>query len=103
MKKQTKQVKKEKMVKASEAEAKFNVLKKQSMVTSYHAAMSIQEVLANYREFIEQVLITQPNEQTLLKKLAEEKLEFIEERQMFVDMAKAMTEGYVDEEDENED
>ena len=102
MKKKEKQAK-EKMIKESEAQAKFDALKTNTMRSSYHAAMSIQEVLVNFREFIEDVKITQPNEQTLLKKRADELLDYIDERQMYVDAVKAMTSEYVPEEEKDED
>lgn len=102
MKKKEKQAK-EKMIKESEAQAKFDALKTNTMRSSYHAAMSIQEVLVNFREFIEDVKITQPNEQTLLKKRADELLDYIDERQMYVEAVKAMTSEYVPEEEKDED
>lgn len=103
MKKQTKQAKKEKMIKESEAQAKFDALKANTMRSSYHAAMSIQEILTKFREFIEDVKMTQPNEQTLLKKRAEEFLDYIDERQMYVEAIKAMTGEFVPEEEKDED
>lgn len=102
MKKKEKQAK-EKMIKESEAQAKFDALKTNTMRSSYHAAMSIQEVLVNFREFIEDVKMTQPNEQTLLKKRADELLDYIDERQMYVEAVKAMTSEYVPEEEKDED
>ena len=91
-----KKEKKEKMISVKDAEARFNAIKIQSMKTNYHAAKSMEDILSEFKEFVDNVLITQPTEQTLLKKMAEEKLEYIESRLAVTEMATVLTKKYLD-------
>lgn len=87
---------KEKMISVKDVEERFKAFKIQSMKTNYHAAKSMEDILSEFKEFVDNVLITQPTEQTLLKKMAEEKLEYIESRLAVTEMAATVTKDYLD-------
>lgn len=103
MKKKTTKQPKEKMIKESVAKEKFDAIKSLSMNTSHYACKCMEEILAEFGHFVEQVKATNPGEQTLLKTLADEEIDFIEERMKFVQMVKAITGKYAEEDEDDED
>lgn len=103
MKKKTTKQPKEKMIKESVAKEKFDSIKELAMNTSHYACKCMEEILVEFGRFVEQVKVTNPGEQTLLKNLADEEAAFVEERMNFVQMVKAITGKYAEEDEDDED
>lgn len=94
---------KEKMIKESVAKEKFDAIKALAMSTSHYACKCMEGILDEFNRFVEQVKVTNPGEQTLLKKLADEETAFIEGRMEFVQKVKEVTGKYTEEEEDDED
>lgn len=94
---------KEKMIKESVAKANFDCIKGLAMRTSHYACNCMEEILDEFSHFVEQVKLTNPGEQTLLKNLADEEAAFIAERLEFVQKVKELTGKYAEKEENDED
>lgn len=94
---------KEKMIKESVAKEKFDCIKSLAMRTSHYACNCMEDILDEFSRFVEQVKLTSPGEQTLLKNLADEEAAFIADRIEFVQKVKELTGKYAEKEEDDED